>query len=217
VISGERLEGLPATTPPSVAEHLPEKHSPPGRQGENTTQPLQIPKEIESLLDAAIKRSVDEALQASSGGKLSAPREQAIVQKAREVIVAIEQTGLASYNGPLPPPQMLGEFDRIVPGLSKQIVDMALSEQTHRHRWENKALCNDIFVQSGGLILGWGLAGASILGAFMLADKPVAMGILLGVPLIQMIKSIVGGGQSNEARISPPASSSKKRVPRRRR
>ncbi len=121
-----------------------------GGEGENEPSSLNIPKELEKLLNDAIKRSVDDAVQAS-GGKLSAPREQAIVQRvSRDVTVEVQRTILASYQGPIPPPHMLEEFERIMPGLSGQIVGMAIAEQRHRHRWENKALWNDIFMQSGG-------------------------------------------------------------------
>jgi hypothetical protein len=161
---------------------------------------IKIPPEIERLLNEAIKRGVDDALQAS-GGKLSPPREQEIVQRvSRDVTIEFQRTILASYEGPIPPPHMLAEFDRVVPGLSSQIVGMAISEQRHRHRWENKALWNDIFMQSGGLTLGWGLAGASLLGAFVLgmAGKTVEMAILLSVPVIQMIRSIINSGQPGQ-------------------
>lgn len=166
------------------------EHSPP------ITKTMQ---EIEAPLDAAIKRSLDEALQAS-GIKLSPPGEQAIVQHlSREVTIAFQQT-ISAYHGPFPPPQMMGEFDRAVPGLAKQIADMALAEQDHPHGWENKAQLNDIFMQSGALTLGWLLAGVCVVGAFVLGlqDKPVPMGILLSVSGLQMVRATCHGEQADE-------------------
>lgn len=179
---------------------------------------LKIPQEIEKLLNDAIRRSVDDALQAS-GGKLSPPHEQAIVERvSRDVTVAFQQTILATYQGPIPPPHLLEEFDRVVPGLAGQIVGMAIAEQRHRHRWETKALWNDIFMQSGGLTLGWGLAGASLLGAFVLgmAGKTVEMGILLSVPAIQMVRSVINSGQPVAKRVSPAVTAPKTREKKKR-
>ncbi|MGD0109278.1 MAG: DUF2335 domain-containing protein [Rhodopila sp.] len=125
--------------------------------------------------------------------------------------MAFQQTISATYHGPIPPPLMLGEFERVVPGLAMQIVGMALAEQAHRHRWERKALWNDIFMQSGALTLGWVLAGTALIGAFVLGvdDKPIPMTILLSVPAIQMIKAIVGGNRP-QGPLTPPAQATPK-------
>lgn len=112
---------------------------------------------------------------------------------------------------------MLEEFERAVPGLSRQIISMALAEQGHRHGWEKKALWNDIFMQSGALFLGWVIAGVCALGAFVLGmnDKPVAMGILLGVPAIQMIKTIIHGnsGKEPDQPVSPTTPAQQTKAP----
>ena len=197
---------------PARPEPIPEKPD------DSKPSALKVPHEIEKLLIDAIKRSVDDALQAS-GGKLSPPREQAIVDRAsRDVTVAFQRTLSASYQGPIPPPHMLEEFEHVVPGLSGKIVGMAIAEQRHRHRWETKALWNDIFMQSGGLTLGWALAGASLLGAFVLgmAGKTVEMGILLSVPAIQMVRSVINSGLLIAKRVSPPVTAPKTRQQKKR-
>jgi hypothetical protein len=121
---------------------------------------------VAALLDAAIRQSIDKALR-DAGVALPGPKESEIAQRvSREVTVAFQHEISASYQGPLPPPEMPGQFDQVVPGLSREIVNMAAKEQSHRHLWERRALLNDIFMQSGGLALGWILAGGALLGAF---------------------------------------------------
>lgn len=39
----------------------------------------------------------------------------------------------SAHVGPLPPPEILAEYDRIVPGTADRIIKMAEAEQVHRH------------------------------------------------------------------------------------
>jgi len=83
------------------------------------------------------------------------PEERLIVEKVIQEIAVEIQRMSGTYQGPMPPPPMMRGFDTVVPGLAREIADAAHEERRHRHRSENKALWNDIFMQSGGLILGW--------------------------------------------------------------
>lgn len=47
---------------------------------------------------------------------------------------------ILGFSGPLPTPAMLEEFDRVLPGLARRIVDRADTELAHRHAIELKAL-----------------------------------------------------------------------------
>lgn len=40
----------------------------------------------------------------------------------------------SSFSGPLPPPESLGEYDAVLPGLAREIVDQWKGETAHRHR-----------------------------------------------------------------------------------
>ncbi|MFT8555365.1 MAG: DUF2335 domain-containing protein [Zymomonas mobilis] len=101
-----------------------------------------------------------------------------------------------AYSGPLPPPGFLKEYDKIVPGAAKQILESTWKEQRHRHRWENLSLYNDIFMQSGGLICGLLLTVGCIAVYVWLIEHNVDWLVaapLLTPPLLsvalQMIKS----------------------------
>ena len=45
-----------------------------------------------------------------------------------------------SIEGPLPPPQMLAEYDRVHPGLAQIIVESFQKETEHRHGLEKQAM-----------------------------------------------------------------------------
>lgn len=40
------------------------------------------------------------------------------------------------YKGPLPPPALLEQYEKVVPGLANQIFEMAIKEQDHQHKMD---------------------------------------------------------------------------------
>lgn len=147
------------------------------------------------VIDAAVKHSLDDALHRV--GRSLPPNEEQILagRIAQEVVIAFENAAsTASYRGPMPPPAMLEEFERVVPGLARQIAAMALEEQKHRHRWERRALWNDMFMQSGGIFLGWTIALICAVSAAFLAwaGNNVGAGILLSVVAVSLVRTFVG-------------------------
>lgn len=56
-----------------------------------------------------------------------------------------QQTGMVTtaFQGPLPPPSLLQEYDSIVPGLAKEIVHWTTSQTAHRQGIEDRAMAID--------------------------------------------------------------------------
>lgn len=50
----------------------------------------------------------------------------------------------ASFSGPLPPPQILADYERIKPGFAERIVALAEGEAAHRRARETRALETEI-------------------------------------------------------------------------
>jgi hypothetical protein len=151
-----------------------------------------------AALIAVIRRSLDDAFR-RAGVPVAPPKEQLIVEQVtQEVSVEIERTVSNFYRGPMPPPTMMREFEEVLPGLAREIADASHAERKHRHAWENKALWNDIFVESGGLFLGWALAGGCAISAALLAWKSNNWGaaIMLSAPLVAMVRTIVNGNRN---------------------
>lgn len=46
----------------------------------------------------------------------------------------------SSFSGPIPPPAVLGEYDKVSPGFADRIVKMAEREMSHRHEIERRVL-----------------------------------------------------------------------------
>lgn len=60
--------------------------------------------------------------------------------------------------GVLPPPGILESYEEISPGAVAKILDMARSEQEHRHKWENNYLRAMGYTVRVGILLEFALA-----------------------------------------------------------
>jgi uncharacterized membrane protein len=76
---------------------------------------LKVPEETKTL--EAIRSVAPELLQ-----KLPP-------EKVNQVVRVVQSV---SYNGPIPSPSTLAEFDSVLPGLAQTLVEMAVKEQDHR-------------------------------------------------------------------------------------
>jgi uncharacterized membrane protein len=112
---------------------------------------------------------------------------------------------MASFAGPLPPPEMLRAYEEICPGAASRIIQLAENEQTHRHFWENGALWNDVYVQSGGLTLGFILAVFFVIAAIYAAQQnmPKISYILLGTTFVSTIPTFVDAFRRSKSRKAP--------------
>jgi uncharacterized membrane protein len=82
-------------------------------------------------------------------------------------LLAELQMSLSMYRGPLPPPQILEGYDKIVPGSAKEIIANALKQTEHRQRLESDTLRRDNDRSWGGLVAGFVVASGVIgLGFF---------------------------------------------------
>lgn len=64
---------------------------------------------------------------------------EAQVELAQQVIGIIR----SEYSGPLPPPQSLEKYNKIIPGSAERILAMAEKQSDHRRELEKKALNTD--------------------------------------------------------------------------
>lgn len=58
-------------------------------------------------------------------------------ERQRVESVKIQQK-TTHFAGPLPPPESLAQYDKIVPGAAERIIAMAEKEMEHRHKNEDK-------------------------------------------------------------------------------
>ncbi len=73
-----------------------------------------------------IKPAVQLAL-SRAGVNVSPPQQEKVAHELAPLVF--------SFSGPLPPPGLLAQYEAAIPGCGRDIVDMAKSEQKHRHNW----------------------------------------------------------------------------------
>ena len=93
--------------------------------------------------------------------KLSQEREPNKSTRIHEV-VSIQ------YETPLPPPGMMAQYERIMPGSADRIISMAEAQSSHRRELENRKLNSDIHNERLGQILAFVLALVGLVGGIWL-------------------------------------------------
>jgi uncharacterized membrane protein len=113
----------------------------------------------------------------------------------RQVSVQLE-----SFSGPLPPPQVLSDYERIVPGSAAKILNMAVGQSEHRKSLEAKVIDSNITNSRLGLYFGLviGLVGI-IAGTYLgLYDKQIAGGVIGGGSLVSLVGVFIYGSQQRQ-------------------
>lgn len=72
------------------------------------------------------------------------------------------------YNGPIPPPNMLQQYDDILPGAAERILRMAEEQSAHRKELEKKVIEGDDKRASRGQVFGFIIALVVITAGFVL-------------------------------------------------
>lgn len=106
-----------------------------------------------------------------------------------------------SFSGPLPPPNVLREYNSILPGLANRIVAMAEAQSSHRQRLEQVVINSDCRRSWGGLVSGlivalFGLAAS----AYVISQGHDWAGVAIGgATLASMVGSFLWGTHSRKA------------------
>lgn len=106
--------------------------------------------------------------------------------------VALQVTQI-QWSGPLPTPDALEHFERVIPGGASRILSMAEQEQAHRFETQKKVLGAQIADTKRGQILGAIIGIIAVGGAVWngIAGGHWQVSVaLVGVPVLGMIQAI---------------------------
>ena len=100
-----------------------------------------------------------------------------------------------SWSAPLPPPDLLKQYNEVFPGCAERIVAMAESQSSHRQQVEGKVVGGNVSSQKTGLWLGFVLALIVILsGTWLVYTGHLAWGAAFtGFPLVSLVSVFVFG------------------------
>ena len=96
--------------------------------------------------------------------------------------LVIQQRSTKFFSGPLPSPEVLKEFNAIVPGSAERIIKMAENQSIHRRELEQKVIDSDIKRSKWGQILGFVIAiSGLIVSGFVAIYGSAVAGSIIGV------------------------------------
>jgi uncharacterized membrane protein len=111
------------------------------------------------------------------------------------------------YEGPMPPPSLLKQFDDISPGLAARIVENSLEQSRHRRELEKHVITASTESRKLGMYIGGGLGLTSLVGAVVTAgmDQPWVAGVLVGAVTGGLVTSFFGSYKRQKVEIEVKA------------
>ena len=106
-----------------------------------------------------------------------------------------------SFSGPIPPPDALAHYERVVPGAARMIIEMADRQAKHRQNLEGRVIHSDVSNARLGLWFGLiiGLAGISA-GTFLAYTGHTIVGTIFGGgTIVSLVGVFVYGSQGRKA------------------
>lgn len=116
------------------------------------------------------------------------------------VVISRVQRQTSMFQGPLPPPSMLADYEHILPGAAERILALTEKEQNGRLTARDTALNGEIRKDSRGQWMGFIITFAVLIIASVFAWKgnTVFAGTLIAIDLIGLAAVFVIGRQSNK-------------------
>ena len=124
---------------------------------------------------------------------------QALAKTQQQIIR--QQVVTSSFAGPLPPPDILIQYNDAVPNAAERIIAMAERQAAHRIELEGRVAKADIRRSNAGLIAGLIVALAGLATAFFLIDRghEIAGMTLGGIDLAGLVTVFVYGTVSRRS------------------
>lgn len=162
-------------------------------------QPSQFPEEITD--QANILAEIQELLKQLPEELLANVLTEKIQQEeSSSEVIKIVKAVSRQFSGPIPPPHVLGDYDKVQPGFAERIIVMAEKEQAHRHGMEHQALSSGISIQKRGQIFAL-LVSLVILGGSMFliySGKEISGSLLAGASLTGLAYIFITGRKHDE-------------------
>lgn len=122
------------------------------------------PRVQERALARAAEKVLQRTLQNSPNSNLPTIDFPSSVPSA----ISVASRSVSAYSGPVPPPAMLEEFDRIEPGRAAKLMQLAEDQSRHRMHLENFVIKSDVVRSWAGLVTGGILSAGIVTGGCIL-------------------------------------------------
>lgn len=159
----------------------------------------EVPSEL--LIQALLQRSENADAQEDVEHIIPKP------DQGRQLLsVQVETTSSRSFSGPVPPPEVLRDYNNVTPGLADRIVHMAESEQQHRHSLQSEALHGNISEVKRGQNYAFIICLVLIIGSILLIlnGYPITGTVFAGVTIVALASLFINGRRRREPKKSKP-------------
>lgn len=111
------------------------------------------------------------------------------------------------FQGPFPHPQILEQYNKVLPGAAERVFTLTENEQTHRHSIQNTAVTGAISRDRRGQWMGYTITLAVLAIAVFFAYKgnTAFAGTLITVDLVALAAIFVSGRGGNSKGNTPPS------------
>ena len=89
-------------------------------------------------------------------------------EKADGGTVAVSVQSVQHFQGPLPPPQALEQYEAVLPGCAERIVSMAEAQAAHRRALESRVIEGNVAAERRGQVFAFTLALVALVGGVWL-------------------------------------------------
>ena len=122
-------------------------------------------------------------------------------QKKQKLAVALSRT---SFSGPIPPPELLKQYNDIISDGADRIVSMAENQSKHRMDLEKSVITEELKQSKRGQIFGLTLVIFCIILAFILSmtNHETVAGILAGSTVVSLATVFVIGKQAQKRNLN---------------
>lgn len=113
-------------------------------------------------------------------------------------MIAVRQS--VGFSGPLPPPEILERYEKILPGAAERIISMAEKQSEHRKQLESIVIGTDTANSRMGLWFGLiiGLAGLAVSALVAIWGKEWAGTIIGSATLVSLVGTFIYGSQQRK-------------------
>lgn len=130
-------------------------------------------------------------------------RNEEVVSETKKIIAEMVQS---EFSGPIPPPEIIGGYEKIVPGSAERIIAMAERQAAHRQEMERRMISAESRDSLLGIICAFLLGGICIVAAIIIViNVPQSAGAISSAVL-----GVTGIGSIVTAFVKNTRNSSKK-------
>lgn len=107
----------------------------------------------------------------------------------------VQSIVLQKFQGPVPPPSLLREYESLVPGLADRLVKLTEKEQAHRHQQDEKFLKGNFSLSARGQWMAFVIVLVIIATAIFFGSQgeTTLAAILVGIDMVAICSVFIAG------------------------